>query len=144
MKKVMKILYDELEKDLIELMHEATPMNLNSLVNTIRDCEDVETVKIKRFYLKGDIHADDKKSIYNNSYLEVIDVDDDEIGTIWFGRIDWLSPERERYRDGTPIEEDTKLYVDIKNDIVNIISVDREDKCEENAILFYELFKELR
>lgn len=140
----MKILYDELEKDLIELMHEATPMNLNSLVNTIRDCEDVETVKIKRFYLKGDIHADDKKSIYNNSYLEVIDVDDDEIGTIWFGRIDWLSPERERYRDGTPIEEDTKLYVDIKNDIVNIISVDREDKCEENAILFYELFKELR
>lgn len=140
----MKILYDELEKDLIELMHEATPMNLNSLVNTIRDCEDVETVKIKRFYLKGDIHADDKKSIYNNSYLEVIDVDDDEIGTIWFGRIDWLSPERERYRDGTPIEEDTKLYVDIKNDIVNIISVDREDKCEENAILFYELFEELR
>lgn len=144
MKKVIKILYDELEKDLIELMHEATPMNLNSLVNTIRDCEDVETVKIKRFYLKGDIHADDRKSIYNNSYLEVIDVDDDEIGTIWFGRIDWLSPERERYRDGTPIEEDTKLYVDIKNDIVNIISVDREDKCEENAILFYELFKELK
>lgn len=144
MKKVMKILYDELEKDLIELMHEATPMNLNSLINTIRDCEDVETVKIKRFYLKGDIHADDRKSIYNNSYLEVIDDNDDEIGTIWFGRIDWLSPERERYRDGTPIEEDTKLYVDIKNDIVNIISVDREDTCEENAILFYELFKELK
>ena len=138
------MLYNELEKDLIELMHGATPMNLNSLVNTIRDCEDVETVKIKRFYLKGDIHADDRKSIYNNSYLAVIDIDDDEIGTIWFGRIDWLSPERERYRDGTPIEEDTKLYIDIKNDIVNIISVDREDTCEENAILFYELFEELR
>ena len=72
MKKVMKILYDELEKDLIELMHEATPMNLNSLVNTIRDCEDVKTVKIRRFYSKGDIHADDRKSIYNNSYLAVI------------------------------------------------------------------------
>ena len=137
-------MYDELEKDLIELMHEATPMNLNSLVNTIRDCEDVKTVKIKRFYSRGDIHADDRKSIYNNSYLRVLDVDDDEIGTIWFGRIDWLSPERERYRDGTPIEEDTKLYVDIKNDIVNIISIDCDAKDEEFIILFYELFKELR
>ena len=143
MKKVIKILYDELEKDLIELMHEATPMNLNSLINTIRNCEDVETVWIKRFYSKGDIYTDDGKSVYNDSYLRILD-DDDEIGTIWFGRIDWLSPERERYRDGTPIEKDIKLYVDIKNDIVNIISVDREDTCEENAILFYELFKELR
>lgn len=140
----MKILYNELEKDLIELMHEATPMNLNSLVNTIRNCEDVETVWIKRFYSKGDIHTDDGKSVYNNSYLRILDDDDDEIGIIWFGRIDWLSPEREKYRDGTPIEENTKLYVDIKNDIINIISVDREDTCEENAILFYELFKELR
>ena len=136
-------MYDELEKDLIELMHEATPMNLNSLINTIRNCEDVETVWIKRFYSKGDIYTDDGKSVYNDSYLRILD-DDDEIGTIWFGRIDWLSPERERYRDGTPIEKDIKLYVDIKNDIVNIISVDREDTCEENAILFYELFKELR
>ena len=144
MKKVIKILYDELEKDLIELMHEATPMNLNSLVNTIRDCEDVETVKIRKFYSRGDIFSDDNKKIYNNSYLEVTDDNGDDIGTIWFGRIDWLSPERERYRDGTPIEENTKLYVDIKNDIINIISVDREDTCEENAILFYELFKELR
>ena len=137
-------MYDELEKDLIELMHEATPMNLNSLVNTIRDCEDVETVKIRKFYSRGDIFSDDNKKIYNNSYLEVTDDNGDDIGTIWFGRIDWLSPERERYRDGTPIEENTKLYVDIKNDIINIISVDREDTCEENAILFYELFKELR
>ena len=137
-------MYDELEKDLIELMHEATPMNLNSLINTIRNCEDVETVWIKRFYSKGDIHTDDGKSVYNNSYLRILDDDDYEIGAIWFGRIDWLSPERERYRDGTPIEEDIKLYVDIKNDIVNIISVDREDTCEENAILFYELFKELK
>ena len=137
-------MYDELEKDLIELMHEATPMNLNSLINTIRNCEDVETVWIKRFYSKGDIHIDDGKSVYNNSYLRILDDDDYEIGAIWFGRIDWLSPERERYRDSTPIEEDIKLYVDIKNDIVNIISVDREDTCEENAILFYELFKELR
>lgn len=47
------MLYDDLEKDLLELMHEATPMNLNSLINTIRNCEDVESVNVKKFYSKG-------------------------------------------------------------------------------------------
>ena len=125
------MLYNELKKDLIELMHEATPMNLNSLINTIRNCKDVETVWIKRFYSKGDIHTDDGKSVYNNSYLRILD-DDDEIGVIWFGRIDWLSPERDKYRDGTPIEKDTTL------------SIDCEAEDEEFMILFYELFEELR
>ena len=136
-------MYDELEKDLIELMHEATPMNLNSLINTIRNCEDVETVWIKRFYSKGDIHTDDGKSVYNNSYLRILD-DDNEIGIIWFGRIDWFSPERDKYRDGTPIEKDTTLSIDVKNDIINIISIDCDAKDEEFMILFYELFEELR
>ena len=125
------MLYNELKKDLIELMHEATPMNLKSLINTIRNCKDVETVWIKRFYSKGDIHTDDGKSVYNNSYLRILD-DDNEIGIIWFGRIDWLSPERDKYRDGTPIEKDTTLSIDC----------DAED--EEFMILFYELFEELR
>ena len=138
------MLYNELKKDLIELMHEATPMNLKSLINTIRNCKDVETVWIKRFYSKGDIHTDDGKSVYNNSYLRILDDDDDEIGIIWFGRIDWLSPERDKYRDGTPIEKDTTLSIDVKNDIINIISVDCEAEDEEFMILFYELFEELR
>ena len=138
------MLYNELKKDLIELMHEATPMNLNSLINTIRNCKDVKTVKTRKNYLRGDIFTEDEKRIYNNSYLGIINDNGDAIGTIWYGRIDWLSPECEKYRDGTPIEKDIKLYVDIKNDIVNIISIDREDICEKNAILFYELFKELR
>lgn len=137
------MLYNELKKDLIELMHEATPMNLNSLINTIRNCKDVETVWIKRFYSKDDIHTDDGKSVYNNSYLRILD-DDDYIGFIWFGRIDWLSPERDKYRDGTPIEENTTLSIDIKNDIINIISIDCEAEDEEFMILFYELFEELR
>ena len=137
------MLYNELKKDLIELMHEATPMNLKSLINTIRNCKDVETVWIKRFYSKGDIHTDDGKSVYNNSYLRILD-DDDEIGIIWFGRIDWLSPERDKYRDGTPIKKDTTLSIDVKNDIINIISVDCDAKDEEFMILFYELFEELR
>ena len=46
------MLYDDLEKDLLELMHEATPMNLNSLINTIRNCEDVKDTRIKRITLK--------------------------------------------------------------------------------------------
>lgn len=138
------MLYNELKKDLIELMHETTPMNLKSLINTIRNCKDVKTVRVRKFYMRGDIFSDDNKKIYNNSYLEVIDNDDNDIGTIWYGRIDWLSPEREKYRDGTPIEEDTTLYIDVKNDIINIISIDCEAKDEEFMILFYELFKELR
>ena len=138
------MLYNELKKDLIELMHEATPMNLKSLINTIRNCKDVKTVRVRKFYMRGDIFSDDNKKIYNNSYLEVIDNDDNEIGTIWYGRIDWLSPERNKYRDGTPIEEDTTLPIDIKNDTINIISIDCDAKDEEFIILFYELFKELR
>ena len=138
------MLYNELKKDLIELMHEATPMNLNSLLNTIRNCKDVKTVRVRKFYMRGDIFSDEYKKIYNNSYLEVIDNDDNEIGIIWYGRIDWLSPERDKYRDGTPIEEDTTLSIDVKNDIINIISVDCEAEDEEFMILFYELFKELR
>lgn len=138
------MLYNELKKDLIELMHEATPMNLKSLINTIRNCRDVKTVRVRKFYSRGDIFSDDNKKIYNNSYLEVTDDNGDEIGIIWYGRIDWLSPERERYRDGTPIGEDTTLPIDIKNDIINIISVDCDAKDEEFIILFYELFKELR
>ena len=137
------MLYNELKKELIELMHEATPMNLKSLINTIRNCKDVETVWIKRFYSKGDIHTDDGKSVYNNSYLRILD-DDDEISVIWFGRIDWLSPERDKYRDGTLIEKDTTLSIDVKNDIINIISIDCEAEDEEFMILFYELFEELR
>lgn len=138
------MLYNELKKDLIELMHEATPMNLNSLLNTIRNCRDVKTVRVRKFYIRSDIFSDDNKKIYNNSYLEVIDNDDNEIGVIWYGRTDWLSPERNKYRDGTPIEEDTTLSIDIKNDIVNIISIDCDAKDEEFIILFYELFKELK
>ena len=138
------MLYNELKKDLIELMHEATPMNLKSLINTIRNCKDVKTVRVRKFYMRGDIFSDDNKKIYNNSYLEVIDNDDNDIGTIWYGRIDWLSPERDKYRDGTPIEEDTTLSIDVKNDIVNIISIDCDAEDEEFMILFYELFKELR
>ena len=138
------MLYNELKKDLIELMHEATPMNLNSLLNTIRNCKDVKTVRVRKFYMRGDIISDEYKKIYNNSYLEVIDNDDNDIGTIWYGRIDWLSPERDKYRDGTPIEEDTTLSIDVKNDIINIISIDCDAKDEEFMILFYELFKELR
>ena len=138
------MLYNELKKDLIELMHEATPMNLKSLINTIRNCQDVKTVRVRKFYMRGDIFSDDNKKIFNNSYLEVIDNDDNDIGTIWYGRIDWLSPEREKYRDGTPIEEDTALYIDVKNDIINIISIDCEAEDEEFMILFYELFEELR
>ena len=138
------MLYNELKKDLIELMHEATPMNLKSLINTIRNCKDVETVRVRKFYMRGDIFSDDNKKIYNNSYLEVIDNDDNDIGTIWYGRIDWLSPERDKYRDGTPIEKDTTLSIDVKNDIINIISVDCEAEDEEFMILFYELFEELR
>ena len=138
------MLYNELKKDLIELMHEATPMNLKSLINTIRNCQDVKTVRVRKFYSRGDIFSDDNKKIYNNSYLEVIDNDDNDIGTIWYGRIDWLSPERDKYRDGTPIEEDTTLSIDIKNDIINIISIDCDAEDEEFMILFYELFKELR
>ena len=137
------MLYDDLEKDLIELMHEATPMNLNSLINTIRNCKDVETVWIKRFYSKGDIHTDDGKRVYNNSYLRILD-DDDEIGVIWFGRIDWLSPRCERYRDGTPIKEDVKLHVDIKSDTILIVSIDCIATDEECSVLFYELFEELK
>lgn len=137
------MLYNELKKDLIELMHEATPMNLNSLINTIRNCENVKTVRIRKFYMRGPIPTDDLKNIYNNSYLEIADNDDNEIGVIWYGRTDWLSPERERYRDGTPIEIDTTLSIDVKNDIINIISIDCDAKDEEFMILFYELFKEL-
>ena len=138
------MLYSELKKDLIELMHEATPMNLNSLINTIRNCENVKTVRIRKFYMRGPIPTDDLKNIYNNSYLEIADNDDNEIGVIWYGRTDWLSPERERYRDGTPIEIDTTLSIDVKNDIINIISIDCDAKDEEFIILFYELFKELK
>lgn len=138
------MLYNELKKDLIELMHEATPMNLKSLINTIRNCQDVKTVRVRKFYSRGNIHTDDGKSVYNNSYLEVIDNDDNDIGIIWYGRIDWLSPERDKYRDGTPIEIDTTLSIDVKNDTINIISVDCDAKDEEFIILFYELFKELK
>lgn len=138
------MLYNELKKDLIELMHEATPMNLNSLINTIRNCRDVKTVRVRKFYSRGDIFSDDNKKIYNNSYLEVTDDNGDEIGIIWYGRIDWLSPERDKYRDGTPIEIDTTLSIDVKNDIVNIISIDCDAKDEEFIILFYELFEELK
>lgn len=140
---MIKMLYNELKKDLIELMHEATPMNLNSLVNTIRNCENVKTVRVRKFYMRGDIFSDDNKKIYNNSYLEVTDNDDNDIGTIWYGRTDWLSPEYGEYRDGTPIREDTTLSIDVKNDIINIISIDCEAEDEENIILFFELFKEL-
>lgn len=138
------MLYNELKKDLIELMHEATPMNLKSLINTIRNCENVKTIIVRKFYSRGNIHTDDGKSVYNNSYLEVTDDNGDEIGVIWYGRIDWLSPERDKYRDGTPIEEDTTLSIDVKNDTINIISVDCDAKDEEFIILFYELFEELR
>ena len=138
------MLYNELKKDLIELMHEATPMNLKSLINTIRNCRDVKTVRVRKFYSRGDIFSDDNKKIYNNSYLEVTDDNGDEIGAIWYGRIDWLSPERDKYRDGTPIEIDTTLSIDVKNDIINIISVDCDAKDEEFIILFYELFEELK
>lgn len=138
------MLYNELKKDLIELMHEATPMNLKSLINTIRNCKDVKTVRVRKFYIRGDIFSDDNKKIYNSSYLEIADNDDNEIGVIWYGRTDWLSPERNKYRDGTPIGEDTTLSIDIKNDIINIISIDCDAKDEEFIILFYELFKELK
>lgn len=137
------MLYSELKKDLIELMHEATPMNLNSLVNTIRNCENVKTVRIRKFYMRGPISTDDFKNIYNNSYLEIVDIYDNEIGVIWYGRTDWLSPEYGEYRNGTPIGEDTTLFIDVKNDIINIISIDCEAEDEENIILFFELFKEL-
>lgn len=138
------MLYNELKKDLIELMHEATPMNLKSLINTIRNCENVKTIIVRKFYSRGGIHTDDGKSVYNNSYLEVTDDNGNDIGTIWYGRIDWLSPERDKYRDGTPIEEDTTLSIDVKNDIINIISIDCDAEDEEFMILFYELFEELR
>ena len=138
------MLYDDLEKDLLELMHEATPMNLNSLINTIRNCEDVKDTRIKRHYSKGAIYSDDGKGVYNTSYLRVLDEKDNEMSAIWFGRADWLSSKRDRYRNSTPIKEGVKLYVDTKSDTILIVSIDCVDTGEEDSVLFYELFEELK
>ena len=137
------MLYDDLEKDLLELMHEATPMNLNSLMNTIRNCEDVGTVTPRSFYSKGSIYTDDGKCVYNTSYIRVLDNEGNEVSCIWFGRVDWLSHRCKRYRDGTSIKEDIKLHVDIKSDTILIVSIDCIPADEEKSVLFYELFKEL-
>ena len=138
------MLYNELKKDLIELMHEATPMNLNSLINTIRNCKDVESVNVEKFYSKGCIYTDEFKGVYNTAYLQALDDNDNEMGTIWFGRTDWLSPRCEKYRDGTPIKEDVKLHVDVKSDTILIVSIDCIATDEEYSVLFYELFEELK
>lgn len=128
--------YKKLKKDLLELMHQGTPISLKSLVNSVYKCNDVKYVSVpgvKKLdlndpplinYTVGYILSRDNVRMFNNAYIEIEDKNEVELGVIWFGRIDWLSLEMYKLRDGTDIESNLEVPIDYNNDIVNIIALD--------------------
>ena len=137
--------YKELSEDLIELMNNKTPISLKSLINTIRECKDVERIinipyealkgtriaeasrsycKEEREYLNGFVNTSDKKRVYCLTYISI--ALEKGYGSIYYSRCDLP---RSSYNDNAEIIE-----VDFEKDIIYIVGVN--DKMISSEILF--------
>lgn len=144
------MLYDELVDILFDYMNNGITISLKSLLNSIMNCEDVNSIgmyhdrdffisnkyetedtdkntKYKHNYMSGYIEDKFDRYMYNNVGIRIYNKNQIELGSLWFGEEHMLSTEKNKDRYGNEIED---YQVHWKTDIVylillNSIAVDR-------------------
>lgn len=137
------MLYDELVDTLYDYMNNGITINLKCLLNSIMDCEDVNSIdmyhdgnlisnkyeiedmdkniKYNHNYMSGYMEDKFHELIYNNAGIRVYDKNQRSLGSLWFGEEHMLSTEMNRDRYGNKIED---YQIHWKTDIVYLILID--------------------
>lgn len=150
------MIYDDLEPLLIDMMKNGATINLMSLINTVKQCDDVESVitnegwyitkenintlrehrcSYKSGYLHVRFATDPYFEVYNNTNFSVIFKEPNSRGSIniWFTRTDVIST-KERHNRNNKLIKAQDLIIDWNKDEVYLISVNGH-KVDVRSIL---------
>lgn len=137
------MLYDELVDILFDYMNNGITISLKSLLNSIMDCVDVNSIdmyhdgdlisnkyeiedmdkntKYKHNYMSGYMEDKSYRYMYNNAGIRIYNKNQRELGSLWFGEENILSTEKGRDRYGNGIKD---YQIHWKTDIVYLILID--------------------
>ena len=137
------MLYNELVDILYDYMNNGITISLKSLLNSIMDCVDVNSIdmyhdgdlisnkyeiedmdkniKYEHSYMSGYMEDKFRELIYNNAGIRVYDKNQRSLGSLWFGEEHMLSIERYKDRYGNEIKD---YQIHWKTDIVYLILID--------------------